>query len=197
MKRILLLLALVTASFALAQHPQAAPEGARHEESKHERDLTGWKWANFFILAGLLGWLISKNAGPFFAGRTKAIQKGIAEAAKLKYSAEVQARGIEERLAGLQAEIDAMRAEARQELQAEAERLKADTAQMLAKVQSQAEQDIAAAAKAARQELKAHSAELAARLAEGKLRARLDAAAQSNLVEGFVADLHATRPEVN
>lgn len=208
MIRLLLCFALFATSVAYAQHskPKADPAEpsalveekiVERQDAKEERDLTGWKWANFAILAGLLGWLIKKNAGPFFASRSKEIQKGISEAAKLKYDAEIRARAIEERLAGLQTEIESLRAEARQELHAEGERLKVETGQLLAKVQSQAEQDIAAAAKAARQNLKAHSVALAVQLAEAKLRARLNPAAQDTLVNGFVTDLHATRPGVN
>lgn len=202
MKRFLLCFALV-ATLALAQHEAAtesAPAGEHKAEghgAKEEPDLTNWKWANFVILLGVLGWVISKNAGPFFESRSREIQKGIAEASRLKDEADQRVRRIEEKLSGLQEQIDEIRAEAKQELKAEGDRLQAETAQLLAKIHSQAEQDISSAVKAARQELKAHSVALAVQLAEAKLRGRMDSQAQGGLVDTFVNDLRATRPEVN
>lgn len=199
-----LLCILALASFSFAQHEPAAeaPAGhsaaAGHQAEEHaaheEKDLTLWKWANFAILAGLLGWVISKNAGPFFATRTSEIQKGISEAAAQQRDAEARAAAIQARLAGLQGEIENMRTEAQSELRAEAERIKAETQQMLAKIGAQAEQEIASAGKAARQELKAFSVTLAIQIAEQKLRNRMDDRAQQRLVDSFVNDLRAKDP---
>lgn len=202
MKRLLVCLVLCSASYVFAQHEAPAPahnsEAAQEDHAaKEERDLTGWKWLNFAVLVGLLGYLIAKNASPFFQSRTSEIQKGIAEATALKQKADAQAREIEQRMAGLDAEINKMRTEASHELHAEGARIHAETEQMLAKIHSQAEQDIASAGKAARQALKAHAAALAVELAETKLRARLSAEGQNTLVDGFVKDLRATRTEVN
>ena len=82
-------------------------------------------------------------------------------------------------------------------LHSEGERIKAETIQILAKIHSQAEQEIAAAGKAARQELKAHSINLAVQLAEAKVRSRLTPQSQDGLVNSFMSDLGATRPVVN
>jgi F-type H+-transporting ATPase subunit b len=201
-KRLLLCLVLCGAGYAFAQHKTPAAghnsEAAQEDHvAKEERDLNGWKWANFVVLVGLLGYLIAKNAPAFFQSRTSEIQKGIAEATALKQKAEAQSREIAQRLAGLDAEINKMRTEASHELHAEGARIHAETEQMLAKIHSQAEQDITSAGKAARQALKAHAAALAVELAEDKLRARLNAERQNTLVDGFVKDLRATRTEVN
>jgi hypothetical protein len=59
---------------AAAEHSTTAEHGQEGEESffeKHELEL---KWANFLLLAGLLGYFIGKNAGPFFAARTAGIR---------------------------------------------------------------------------------------------------------------------------
>ncbi|MEO8662216.1 MAG: hypothetical protein ABI693_27380, partial [Bryobacteraceae bacterium] len=152
---------------------------------------------NFAVLVALLGYLVAKNAPAFFASRTSEIQKGIAEATALKQKADAQAREMEQRLAGLDAQIDKMRTEASHELHAEGARIQAETAQLLAKIHSQAEQDITSAGKAARQALKTHAAALAIELAESKLRARLTTDGQNTLVDAFVIDLRATRTEVN
>ena len=166
---------------AFAQHGDSGGHGGG--------SMTGWKWVNFALLGGGLGYLIAKKAPAFFQGRTAEIRKGIADAAKLKQDADSRAAEIEKRIADLGKEIESLRATGRREMAAENERLRQETGQQLAKIQARAEQEIASAAKAARAELKAYSAELALELAEQKLRARMTAEAGHGLVAGFVKDL--------
>lgn len=148
-----------------------------------------WKWANFVVLAGGLGYLIGKHAGPFFAGRSRKIRKDMIEAGGQRQDAEARAAAVERRLANLESEIAALRGESRNEARAETERLEQHTASEIAKIQTRAEQEIAAAGKAARMDLKRYSAELAVGLAEQKIRARMTPDAQDALVRGFVRDL--------
>ena len=148
-----------------------------------------WKWANFAVLAIGLGYLVMKNAGPYFASRSKQIQKDMADADAARKAAEAKAADVDRRLASLEGEIGALRAEAQQQGRVEMERMAQRTSEELAKVQERAEQDIAAAAKAARLELKRYSAELALDLAEGKIRSRMTPAAEDELVRGFVQNL--------
>ena len=180
MKRLVVLLALMWVP-ALVFGKQEGGQGGP--------SMTGWKWANFALLAGGLGYLIGKKAPAFFQGRTAQIQKGIADAAKFKADAGARAAGIEKKMAELGAEIEALRAGARKESEAEYERLREETARQFAKIQAQAEREIASAAKAARMELKAQAAELAIGLAEKQLRGRITAQAGRGLVAGFVKDL--------
>ncbi len=158
--------------------------------------LTGWKWANFVVLAGALGYLIGKNAGPFFAARSQQIRKDIVEAGEQRKEADARAAEVEQRLAELGSEIARLRAEAEQEAQAETSRVARRATLEMAKIQEQAEQEIASAAKAARGELKRYAAHLAVGLAEGKIRARMTPAVEDALVEGFVRDLDHPSPKV-
>lgn len=176
MRRLAILLALAAAP-VFAQHEGAAPS------------LTGWKWANFALLAGGLGYLLAKKAPAFFRGRTAEIQNGIAEAARLKAAAEAHAAEIERKMARLGAEIENLKAEARREMEAENQRLREETAHQLAKIQARAGQEIASAAKAARLELKSHSAGLALALAGDQLRGRVTGEVSRALVAAFVKDL--------
>src|ERR1039457_5020375 len=134
------------ATLALMVCFMAAPIFAAEKE---EGGLQIWKWANFLVLAGGLGYLIGKKGGPFFA----------------------------------------LRAESGKEEQAETGRFGWHTAAEIAKTQAQAEQEIAAAGKAARMELKRYCADLAVGLAEQKVRARMTPETQDALVRGFVRDL--------
>jgi F-type H+-transporting ATPase subunit b len=184
---------------ATAQTPAAAQESpaAQHAEAKHEGGTEHrespytelWKWANFLILAGVLGYFIGKNAGPFFASRTKEIRKAMVEADALRKDAEAKAAAVDQRLANLQTEIEALRQEARDQESAEEQNMKQSTAAEIAKIQHHAEAEVAAAGKAARLNLKRYSAALAMELAERKIRERIGPEAQGGLVQDFIEDL--------
>ena len=64
-----------------------------------------------------------------------------------------------------------------------------ETQREMDKIRKQAEQDIAAAAKAATQELREHAAKLAVALAEQKIRAELTPEVDAELVAAVAADL--------
>ena len=161
----------------------------KHAPTAEEKDLTLWKWANFAVLAGGLGFLIAKNAGPFFRSRTEKIQEGMAEAEKLRADAEARVAAVDARLANLQADVEALRSAAAGEQAAAAERMRQETAAEMAKIRAHAEREIASAGKAARMELKRYCAELALHLAEQKIRERMTPENQDALVRSFVQNL--------
>jgi len=171
-----------------AQHE--APQGhAAESGSAGHGGLEIWKWANFALLAGALGYLVKKNAGPFFAARSGKILEEISEAAEFSRRAAARAAEVEGRLAGLEAEIAALRREAAAEAEAESAGAARQAAAEVARIQENAEQAITAAAKAARLELQRYAAALAVALAETKIRARMTPEAQDALVRGFVEEL--------
>lgn len=167
----------------------AMPGSAQEKEGGESGATQIWKWANFLVLAGALGYMIGKNAPSFFAARSEQIGKDMAEAGKERQAAEERAAAVDRRLANLEAEIASLRAHAQEEAEAETQRLAQHTAAEIAKIQARAEQEIVSAGKAARLELKRHAAELAIGLAEQKIRTRLTPETQDALVRGFVRDL--------
>jgi F-type H+-transporting ATPase subunit b len=199
--RLCFVAALLTLAPAVAQEqPAGKPKTAGHKtaaeiagenpsEGEHGR-LELWKWANFLILVGVLGYMVRKHAGPFFAARSKQIRKEMIEAEHSRKEAEARAADVDRRLANLEAEVGALRREAEGEQQREQERVRRETAAEIAKVQHHAKQEIESAGKAARMELKRYSAELALELAEKKIRSRIDPALQDGLVRSFVSDLN-------
>ena len=172
------------------------PEHRTPEQLAEERPSEGehgtlelWKLANFLLLAGGLGYLIKKNAGPFFEARGRKIQEDMREAQEQRAEAERRAADVDRRLAHLETEIAALRAESQAEGKAETERAMQHTAAEIAKIQAHAEQEVVSAGKAARMDLKRYAAELAVQLAEQKISARMTGETQDNLVAGFVHDL--------
>ena len=186
---------LLNAAVISAQEtPEAAPAkgaetGKAAPASEEEGPSPVWAWANFILLAGALGYLVVKKGGPWFASRSFAIRKGIAEAEDIRADAEARAAKVDRRLAGLEAEIEALRTDARREQAAEAERIRQQTAADLARIQEHAAREIEAAGKSARVELKRYAAQLAVDLAEQKIRRRMTPEVQAALVENFSRDL--------
>ena len=191
MKRLLLCFAFLAASFAFSQESEKG-EGptkniaAEEQQIPHELE---WKWLNFVILAGGIGYLVSKYLNPHLQARAEEIRRGIQDAAVVKAEAEKRASEIEARIANLSGAIEEFRKSAQKEMEAEDGRLRAETAAEIQKIQARAEAEIASAAKLASQELRKYSAELALQLAEQRLRSRLTPQAQDGLARNFVQDL--------
>lgn len=183
------LVAILVAGAAGAQESARAAEAAEPPAEAEHGSLEWWKWANFALLAGVLGWAVGKNAGPWFAARSRAIRKQMVDAEELQGEARRKTKAIEDRLANLEAEIAGMRREALAEEEAEAQRLRRQTAAEMAKIQEHARQEIEAAGNQARVELKRYSAALAVRLAEQRIRARMTSSTQDALVRSFVETL--------
>ena len=175
-----------TTGIALAQEGAGQPKKEESFAEKHELEL---KWANFLLLAGLIGYFVGKNAGPFFAARSAGIRKDMEDSLKQQQDAEARAKAVELRLANLETEIAALRAETQTEAEAEAVRAAARTAAEVAKIEIHAQQEIASAGKAARMDLQRYTASLAVGLAEQKVRARMTPATEDSLVQGFVRNL--------
>ena len=151
--------------------------------------MTPWLWANFLILAGGAGYLASKKGGPYFASRSAEIRKSIAESEKAKAEAEARAAAVNAKLANLEADIAAIRTTVREEQAHESERIQRETVAELARIQAHGEQEIEAAGKLARLDLRREAAKLALDLAEQKLRQRMNPQAQEALTRAFVEDL--------
>lgn len=186
---VFILAGLAASGIAAAQEPTPTERAAERPSQGEHGEMEAWKLANFVLLVGALGYLIKKNAGPFFAMRTKKIQQDMMEAQAQRKDAEMHAADVDRRLANLEAEIASLRAESAAEGKAETERSLQRTAAEIAKIQGHAEEEIVSAGKAARMELKRYSAELAVELAEQKIAGRMTGDAQDNLVRAFVHDL--------
>jgi F-type H+-transporting ATPase subunit b len=182
MRRFITVVALNSVPFLLS-----AQEGAEHAGA--ERDMTPWLWANFAILAGVLIYLFKKYATPFLTDRGEGIRKDIADSEKIQAEANAKIAEINAKLANLDSEIAAMKAEYAREHAQEAERQRARQQTELKRIGEQAEQEIEATAKAARQALQQHAAKLALELAEQKVKTRMNPDLQKKLASDFVESL--------
>ena len=182
-----LLWGLFVTGFPCAVLAQEKEAGQKAGEESGADEI--WRVVNFVIMAGGVGYLIVKSAGPFFAARSKKIREEILQGEEARQEAERRAGEVDRRLANLEADIASLRAESERERAKEFERIRERTAAEIAKVQAHAEQEIAAAGKTARAELKRYAADLAIALAERKIRTRMNAETQNGLVTAFVHEL--------
>jgi F0F1-type ATP synthase membrane subunit b/b' len=189
-----LALGLAFASFVRPQDPSEVPVPQVQHEAESGDPWIWWKWVNFLILVGGLGYMASKFAPPMFRARSEEIQQALADAAKVNKDAEAQAANIEQRLNNLQMEIDNLRQNARAEAVAEGERIREETERHLTRIQEQSVQEIALMTRAARHELRKYSADLAVSLASQRIRSRMTPEIEQNLVDGFVVDLRSRMP---
>jgi F0F1-type ATP synthase membrane subunit b/b' len=180
----LLLIPLFTIATMVAQEP------AEHKTSEPVQNSDEmWKWANFAILAVGLGYLMAKALPPLFRSRTEEIQMGISEAQQMKQDAERRSAEMDARLKSLGADIEKFRTQSAAEMQQEGDRISRETAAQIKKIEQQAAVELESVGKTARRQLKEYAGELAMGLAEERLRARIDSATESGLVDDFVRDL--------
>jgi F-type H+-transporting ATPase subunit b len=144
---------------------------------------------NFVIIAWVIVWAGHRYLSGAFRDRTAAIQKAMREAQKASEEARRKLAEIEARLQRLDVEIAMMRDAAEREAAVEEARIKAAAEEDGRKIVTAAEQEIAAATKAARRQLTAYAADLAVGLAQKQI--RVDPQTDRALVRTFASDLSA------
>src|SRR5436309_9625482 len=124
---ILLTVVIVLPTWGAAQHEprsNAPSPGASRSEHQAESPLAlVWKWGNFFILFGGLGWYLRKPLQEFLNSRTKAIEEGLASGRQAREAALRKLSEIEARLAQLDKEVKELKDQALKELEEERGRI--------------------------------------------------------------------------
>lgn len=182
-----LLALLLALGFALVvAHPVFAAEEGGEENSPLG---TTFRWINFAVVAGFLGWLVASKAPAFFAGRASVIASAIEEAEKIKAEADARRREAEQRLANLGKEIEEIRAAAVRDAAAEAARIRDAAKEEAAKIDRSAHMELEAAERGARMELRVLATKLSITRAEAVLRAEMTPAAEDGMFASFLGDL--------
>lgn len=130
---------------------------------------TAFEVTNFVVLALLVGWLVLKSVPKLLRGRNIAIQKQLVDARSATEEASRRLKGVEDRLAGLDREIAAMRTQADQDSALDEVRIKAAVEAEKNKLIASAGQEIAAASSQAHREIQQYAAELAIEQAARRL----------------------------
>src|SRR5713101_4431880 len=177
----------VAATFLLVAAISAHAAEERGTATERVKEI--FKWINFVIVAGLIGWVFLKLTPPFFRKNAETIRSAITKATAAKAEADRQLREAEEKLARLQQEVTQLRATAQREASAGAERIRNITQSDAQKIGLAGKTEIEAAERAARLELKVIAANLAVDGAESLLAKQLTPQAQESLLAAFVKSL--------
>ena len=177
----LITLVLLAALPVLAQEGEASPVDSP----------IGWifRWLNFAIVFGAIAYLAWKKGGPYFRAQADEISQKIAEGARAREAAEQKRQEVQAKLANIESEIAAMRAESKRDAEAEAKRLRTLAREEAEKIERAAQAEMAAAERAARMELKVLAARMAVERAEALLRKELTPKSEAALFQAFVQEL--------
>jgi F0F1-type ATP synthase membrane subunit b/b' len=168
--------------------PQTSSEQKRLNEAEKD-EFIGWRWANFAVLAAVLGFFAYKYGNPYFSGETAQIRTGLEEARARRADAERRGADVQKRLSNLGAEVEGFRKIAADEraraLQDLAKRLEAETVYLRASTEAQIE----SFGRNTTLDLRRHAARLALQLAEERIRARMNTDLEHRLTTQFVEGL--------
>jgi F-type H+-transporting ATPase subunit b len=200
MVRTLALLLLTATCFLLSKVAVAAEEAqhggssGEHSGGHAENSLTAvWKWGNFLILFGGLGWYLRQPLREFLETRSRLIEEGLASGRLARESALKQMSEIENRMARLDDEVLALRAQAVKEAEEERARILEAAKIEAQKILEVAHREIEGLKKSARLELKAHVADLAVKLAEERLQKSVGSEENKRLVVRFIDSLETAK----
>ena len=186
-KAVLALLLLIPLMLA------ASPEGETHEPASS--GMLG-KIINFAVLFGGLTFALYKPARNFLAKRTRDIQASLDEAREARLQAELRLDEARLKIASLADEVARHGREAEAEGLVEKARIKDLAEKEGRRIQAFTQQEIDLQLKGGIQELKEYTVELAASLAEARMKIRITPDGQSDLIDKSIArltDIHEER----
>jgi F-type H+-transporting ATPase subunit b len=184
------------AGIVWAEGPDAdnAPGAEKATEGGHESGHGAlYKWINFVLLAGGLGYVLRKPAREYFLQRSASIRRGLDEGRKALETSQAQLHEVEEKLRHFEEAMADFRAAALREMEEEHARIRQTAAEEAARMMDSVRAQIDMASRQAQLELKLFTAQRAVELAEQMIVQRLDEAGQRRLVDRFVARLEAER----
>src|SRR6202166_2389007 len=113
--------------------PAFAEEGAKADPAGSPVGII-FRWLNFLIVFGAIGFLIVRHGGAFFRANAKEISASIVEATAVKAEADRELAQAETKVHNLDRDLAALREEAQRNWAAERERLKASTVAEIEKI---------------------------------------------------------------
>ena len=146
-----------------------------------------WKFINLAIFVAFLIWFAKyKKLPEKFKAKREAIRAELIAAEEAKQAALAQLTSAEAKLAAIESEKAAILKRARDEAEAEKANLLQQTETEIAKMREQAENEINRLAQQTKAQLRRFSAEESVRLAEEKLRGKINAENDAELVKSGI-----------
>jgi F-type H+-transporting ATPase subunit b len=210
----LLILALVASAAAAAaqQTPSATqPPAEQHEpghaapataggepgpaeavehaaEGPHEETIWGpiSRFFNSAVLFGVLYYFLRKPIASYLASRDSEIRNDLVTAAQMKETATAQLATLEQKMAALPGEIEALRARGQEEIAAEEARIEQAAAVDRERLLEQTRREIDLQLRIAQRELVEHASNLAVALATDRIKHTITPADQERLVDRYL-----------
>ncbi len=157
-------------------------------------DLQTWaKIVNLILFAAIMVYILRRPLGESLSARREGIRRDLMRAQEERNAAVAKLEEVNARLATLNAEVDAIRAQARREAAEEHARIERATEEDARKFREQAQREIESTAKAARAELRSFAAEQSVHLAEEMIRRDMRPEDDARLVRDYVNELGGIR----
>src|SRR5688500_5333312 len=147
------------------------------------------KLVNLLLFVGLMFYFLRRTVVNGFRARQGSIRDELMRAEEEKAAAVAQLQEVEGRLARLDAEVEAIRAQAQKDAAEERVRIERATEEEMRKIREQARREIESATKAARAELRTFAAEQSVQLAEEMIRKEIRPEDDAHLAKEYVAEL--------
>jgi ATP synthase F0 subunit b len=151
------------------------------------------KLINLLLFVGLMFYFLRRPIIGAFQGRQQSIRHELLRAEEERVAAEARLEEVEGRLARLDAEVGAIKANAQREAAEERARVERATEAEIKKIREQARREIESAAKAARAELRTFTAEQSVKLAEEMIRRDIRPEDDAKLAREYVEELGGVR----
>lgn len=151
------------------------------------------KLVNLLLFAGLMFYLLRRPIVGAFRGRQESIRSELMQAEEERAAAEARLQEVEGRLARLDVEVEAIRANAQKDAAEERVRVERATEAEIRKIREQARREIESASKAARAELRTFTAEQSVKLAEEMIRRDIRPEDDAHLAREYVEELGGVR----
>jgi F0F1-type ATP synthase membrane subunit b/b' len=148
-----------------------------------------WKFLNLIVFLAILYYLLRKPVSDTFKARREAIRAELIKAEQEKQAALSRLTEVEARLAQLEDEKSAILAKAKEEAAADKQREAEAAEHEIQRLAEQAEGELTRLTKQTRAELRRFSAEESIRLAEEKLRSRIDNIKDAKLVKASIQEI--------
>ncbi len=174
--------------FFFAALPALAAEGAEPDPADSTAGLI-FRWLNFVIVFGSIGFLIAKHGGAFFRGNAREIAASIVEATAAKTEAQRELHEVEVKVEHLNQDVAEMRAEAQRNWAAESERLYASGQAEIEKIAHAAREELAASERAAQQQVREIAASLAVERAANLVSSMMNAQIRARMFQSFISEL--------
>lgn len=163
-----------------------ASTGGSHPEEGRNWIGFGWRAFNFFVLAGLLYWLMAGKVKEFFGGRQNDVKSTLQGLAVAKEEAEKKFAEYNARLDKATEEIQAMAELIRRQGLAEKERIIADAERAAEKMKDDARKRMDHEMKMARHDLRDEAVRLSVEMAQEILKQHITATDHAAMVGDYI-----------